>query len=445
MKQPKAPDPKRIANEQTRSNIATAVAQARLGMANQVTPFGSVTYTENAPPAASLSAPPAAAPQPQIVGYRTVYAGGNDDDNMVGGASRREPIYGEIAAPANGVSQNSGNYVPQFTATQSFSPEVQRVFDALYGQSGQPLSFSGPGLTGFDSGSLPAMTGLDMSGAPGMRGYDFSALPELQDIGGVPGIQAGIGPDDFSADRQKVEDAMFARLNPQIERDRAAMETRLFNQGVMPGTEAYREAMAQLERSIADQRTSITLAGGQEQSRLFDMAVQKGVFANQAQAQAFDQQLARAGLSMQQRQQIMSEQTADVNLSMAQRQQLLDEQLAAAGVSQQQRQQLVSEMIGEAGVNLANRQQTVAEQMAERQTPMQELAALLGIGQMPAIQVPQPGVGGVDVAGLYQNQYNAQAANYQSKMGGIFGLAGSVLGGPVGGAIGGALGSIFGR
>ena len=52
-----------------------------------------------------------------------------------------------------------------------------------------------------------------------------------------------------------------SRLDPMLERDRAALESRLYNQGVMPGTEAFREAMAENTRGRNDAYNQLMLTG----------------------------------------------------------------------------------------------------------------------------------------------------------------------------------------
>ena len=68
--------------------------------------------------------------------------------------------------------------------------------------------------------------------------------------------------------RKSVEDALYSRLNPQFDRDRGALESRLAAQGIEPGSEQYKQGMDELNRSNTDARYQATLAGGQEQSRL---------------------------------------------------------------------------------------------------------------------------------------------------------------------------------
>lgn len=81
-----------------------------------------------------------------------------------------------------------------------------------------------------------------------------------------------IDPNSFSQDRQRVEQALFDRINPQNERDYAALENRLTNQGFQRGTEAFNSAMDEYRRGINDQRLGITARGLQEQQGLYGIA-----------------------------------------------------------------------------------------------------------------------------------------------------------------------------
>lgn len=51
------------------------------------------------------------------------------------------------------------------------------------------------------------------------------------------------------------------RLNPMLEQRRAALETKLYNQGVMPGTEAYRREMESNSQSENDAYNQLLLSG----------------------------------------------------------------------------------------------------------------------------------------------------------------------------------------
>lgn len=67
--------------------------------------------------------------------------------------------------------------------------------------------------------------------------------------------------------RKSVEDALFARINPSLELSRTGLETRLRNQGLTPGSEAWNNAMRDMAMQQNDARLAVTAAGGNEQSR----------------------------------------------------------------------------------------------------------------------------------------------------------------------------------
>lgn len=89
----------------------------------------------------------------------------------------------------------------------------------------------------------------------------------------------GTGPSDFSGDRSRVEDAVYSkfssRLDPQYQDRERSLMSRLAAQGIVQGSEAYQKELDNFNRerrsAYDEARTSSVLAGGDEQSRLFDM------------------------------------------------------------------------------------------------------------------------------------------------------------------------------
>lgn len=71
-------------------------------------------------------------------------------------------------------------------------------------------------------------------------------------------------PGDMEAYRSSIEDAMLSRLNPQIDRERSALETQLVNQGLVRGSEAFNEALDEARRQSNDLRVQAHLASGSE-------------------------------------------------------------------------------------------------------------------------------------------------------------------------------------
>lgn len=330
-KAPAAPDPVATAKAQTESNVNTGVANTVMGNANEIGPYGNVTY------------------------------------NQIG-------------------SQNVGGVdVPRFERVTQLSPDQQRIlelnnqFDIGSGQlaNSQVDRLKGILDTPISADNLATQRADGMISAP-----QFSKMQE----------------NDWSQDRQRVEDAMMARMNPQIERDRAALENRLANQGIRPGSEAFREAIALADRQTNDLRLQTVLAGGQEQSRLAGLDQSRLGFNNSAEAQNFSGQIDARNFQN------------------------------------------------------ATREAELAEQMRLRTQPINEITALMSGSQVQTPQAAQyrPGtVASTDVAGItqqnYQNQlaaYNQKVAQQNAMLGGIGGLIGTAATIPFGGAGGGMFGGI---
>jgi len=82
---------------------------------------------------------------------------------------------------------------------------------------------------------------------------------------------------------------------------------------------------------------------------------------------------------------------------------------------------------------LTGRGQAFGEAMATRNQPLNEITALLSGSQVsnPAQMsgpMAQAGVAGVDYTGLVNQKFQSDTANYQNKMGGLFGLASAGVG-----------------
>lgn len=138
---------------------------------------------------------------------------------------------GNVTYTQTGTQNVGGQDIPQFTRTTTLSPEQQKLYDQQTALGAQMNDIAGRQLTNLDT-SLSSPFSLD----------------------GLPAAP--------TADRQQYVDALNSRLEPQLERDRAALETKLANQGVMPGSEAYREAIALSDRGRNDARTQAILQGG---------------------------------------------------------------------------------------------------------------------------------------------------------------------------------------
>ena len=473
---PTPPSPTETAAAQTGVNIGTAVANTQMGQINQVTPDGSLMYSQT------------------------------------GSQTYTDPSTGRTYA------------IPQYTATTSLSPEAQAIraqnnaaslnmATLAANQSGradqllsQPFSLDsvsagadrtgfgpasyGPGLATpqFSQGGapLPAMS----QGAMVPGASQGTAGPQFGQVGTSANLQDSYTPEGgFSADRQRVEDALMGRLDQQRGRDMEGLRTQLANQGINIGTEAYSRALQDFERTNTDMRTSAILGSGQEQSRLLGEARGAGQFTNEARQAGFQNQLAGTGfnnaanlqgyqLAEDQRRygDAMGLQRFGMGEDMrryddAQRMGLFglgeDQRRYGDAMAQQQfgnQQAIQGRGDAIAGTQFAQQQsifdaqdnaraRALQEQLALRNQPINEISALMSGSQ---VQTPQFGIAQsamiptTDFAGITQqgfgNQmanYQQQNANYQAMLGGLFGMgSAAITGGMFGGA--GAAGAAAG-
>lgn len=425
---PTPPDPKVTAATQTNSNVNTAIANTVMGNANTNTPTGSVKYTQ--------------------IGTQKISDG---NGGMID--------------------------VPRYQSDQTLSPEQQQLYnqqtqlgssmnnlaqsqiDRLQGVLGQPLDTSGlprgtssvsptPLQTSFGpAGGIQSSVNLNTN-APTTFGQTAGKV----DYGIDPtsgSIQYGVGADDFSKDRTKVEDAIFSRLQPQQDRDMAAMQSRLANQGITPGSQAWNTAMDALTRANTDARMQAILAGGQEQSRMFGMDVTKGQFNNAAQGQEFGQNQTRTAAQNAAQAQDFGQQQgrgifAQTGIGQNNAAALQAGQFANSAQQQNYSQLQDRANFGNAATqqNFANnvtagnfnntaRQQALQMLLAERNQPINEVGALMSGGQvsMPQFQPFNAGaVAGTPVGQYINDNYNTQAQQAAATNAGIFSALGSVAG-----------------
>ena len=376
-KAPKAPDPTAVGAAQTSTNIGTAIANQSLKNVNQITPDGSLTFSQT------------------------------------GAHTYTDPSSGESYE------------IPNYTATQTLSPEQQAIADQNYRSS---LNLATLGAD--QSGRLGGLLGRpqDTSSLPDRGAISDVRQTNLDRIGSGPELQTEIAPagditrtygTDFSQDRQRVEDALFSRINPQLQRDQEALDSRLAAQGIRLGSEAYTAAQSDHSKRVNDARFGAVLNAGQEQSRLAGLEANRAGFENAAQAQAFGQNAAGAGFTN------------------AARQQGFDNE--ARGIQFGNQASLSEANADLARFNAANaaRGQALSEDFAVRNQPINEITALASGAQIqtPNFITPQTAsIPTTDVAGIQfgafnaaNQQYNQERARHDALIGGLFGSASNLL------------------
>lgn len=449
---PPAPDPYVVSGAQTASNLETARANARLNRVNQFTPYGNLTYTQSQTPTFNQSGYDEAMrnwQQAQQQGTRgaPVYGSQEESGVVMGygpntqGSSTPMPTRDQFMTPGS----------DEWTANITLSPEQQallnqdnRIKTALGTAAEQGLGrvnaamgqpFDTSGMTAY--GAIPQGGGTSLGG--GAQAYNPQAQNYTRDIAGG-NIQTRLPNSDYAAQRTAVEDAIYSRLNPQIERDRQAQQTRLANQGLAIGSEGYREEMDALARQANDARMQAILAGGQEQSRLAGLDLAAGNFANQAQQQGFGQNATRAALNNSVNDTMFNQGLQTTNQGNQAQQQNWAQQFAG-------NQQNFAQQIAASNAANQQRQQQLQEQSYLRGLPLNELNALRTGSQVTNPQftpTPQATVAGTDVSGNIWNSYNANVANANAEqagnnsfLGGLFGIGTAALGSPwLGGLMG---------
>lgn len=354
---PKPPDPVETARAQTATNIGTAVANAALNNVNQITPYGELKYKQT------------------------------------GMSEFVDPVSGETYE------------IPTYTAKQKLSPHGRKLQ-----RRSNATELNLADMAAQQSGMLVDHLGnpVDVSDAPeaGDASMLTAGLPAAGDprsiMAGLPDLIDPASLSTGAETRDRVEAALMERLNSQMDGDREALRSRLANQGLSEGSEAYDRAMRGFGRDLNDARLSAILGAGQEASREFGMDLSRAGYAADARGQRFGENLAVFGAENEARDRQFGE-----NLS---------------------------------GFNAANsaRERDLNERFALRNQPLNEISALLSGSQVTSpsfASTPVNRIPTTDVAGIYsqdyQNRlgaYNARLGTSDSILGGLFGVAAAGVG-----------------
>ena len=289
-KKQKTPDPQQVANAQYDANVKTAAAQAQMNRVNQETPYGTISYER--------------APRYNEDAYQADLAKYNQDIAAYNQRAATVPSIGSgkllpnaknvkggllgkmqqgVAAGKMPVAPNREKYRldaanDTWTQKTTLTPEQQRIFD----QQQQGIT----GQNDLALGMLGAITDSGMYSKP----MDITDIPQQQ-------YDVFDNNDPMGQNNQYIQqaqDAMYGLqtryLDPQIAQQEDALNTRLVNQGLQPGTEAYNRAynlfQTDRNRRYAEARDQATLSGNALAGDLFNRRLQAGQFKNQSIAQA---------------------------------------------------------------------------------------------------------------------------------------------------------------
>lgn len=139
--------------------------------------------------------------------------------------------YGNLIYTQHGTSAEG---TPMYQSNINLSPEQQQL-----------LNMSQQGNLG------TAQLGLDQ------LGRISNAVSTPFSYSGIPSY----GEQDQNAAAARAEEAIMSRMNPQFQRDEEAMRTRLINQGIGQGSQAYNTEMERFNQSKNDARMQSILQG----------------------------------------------------------------------------------------------------------------------------------------------------------------------------------------
>jgi hypothetical protein len=253
------------------------------------------------------------------------------------------------------------------------------------------------------------------------------------------------------------QQAIMARLEPQLQKNRVSTETQLINQGLRPGSEAYNNAAQLLGQQENDQRTQAVLQGlGLDMSanaQGYGQALSSGQFGNAANLAGFNANLANQqagnqaiaqnfgqGVTAQQ----MANQAIGQNFGQGVTAQQMQNQAIAQnygqGLSSAQGQNAVTAQQfnqNQQAAQFANtaQQQALAQAIQQRQLPLNEINALMSGSQIQNPQFQQYTGANVAAAPIAnataqqgafnQNLYNQQTGTYNQNLAGLYSLGGA--------------------
>ena len=167
---------------------------------------------------------------PDYAGAATATAAGNLDAARAASAANKVnqvTPYGNLTYTIDG-KDSFGN--DRYTQTETLSAAEQNKLDQNNALSNSLLGTAQKGLNGVDQ----MLT----------NGFDFNALPKSA-------VDAG----------QTGQDAIMARLNPQFAQSEEALRTRLVNQGVRAGSQAWDHEFANFNQGKNDAYSQAALQG----------------------------------------------------------------------------------------------------------------------------------------------------------------------------------------
>jgi hypothetical protein len=400
---PDAPDPKETGAAQTGTNVGTAIANTMMGFVDQKTPWGKLKYEQTGD-----------------YKYKDPYTGEKYKIPTFSATQKLTPKQQAI---------NQTNLATQKNLATLAKDQSSRLSDLL----SSPFSLdSAPDAASIDNLQNPA---YDQFGDAPNLATSFDDAGQIKDtIDNAGAITKSYGANDFSADRTKVEQALMARMQPYLDKQKESLESRLANQGVRLGSNAYGSAQDDFGRQINDATLANIIAAGDEQSRMVAMDRDRATFQNSAQQQQYSQNANDANFGNTAQQQRYGQLLGRATFGNSAAQQNFGNTNEVTTRNNAIDTQQFNDQITKMNMQNRLRQQAIDESFAERNQPINEISALLGGTQVKdptwanadTAQIPT-----TDYAGIINQDFQNRMALYQQQqasLGGLLGGIGSMFG-----------------
>lgn len=305
-------------------------------------------------------------------------------------------------APDDGTMPRQEDYQTEGDWHQNISldPKAQQALDA---QQDIQMGRSRAAGTLLDQATAGFRTPANWDNLPGRAGnIDPSRMDTSMgrsafgfgDVGPGQSMQKSLNG-DAAAYRQRAQDAVDELQRPQLERTRAAAQTRLSNQGFADDSEAAKSDMRDVSDNESRAHLMAIAAGRDEAQQMFGQDLSEANLGNSARSTEFNEDLQR-GQFQNQRQGQDSQEIAG--------------RFAADNSA---RAQDTNNQVNAFGFNNTNRQQAITEMAQKRGMSLNELNALLtgqqvNMPQMPGAPNASAGRGdGANYTGAATSQYGA--------------------------------------
>jgi hypothetical protein len=442
---PPAPDYRAAAEETAAGNLKNSRYTTNANRVNQITPYGSLTYSKTAPTfnqsgydeaMAKYNATPQTKKLPSNYGM-PAYEGG--DGSPVDRSFGMSPIQNDVSSNL-GKAPSREDFMTDdgsgWTQTMNLTPQAQATLDKQMKLSDQYADVASAGFgnikglmenPNIDTSGMPQMRGIDMSQLSGIRNLnsDMSGIRGLNsDMSGVRNLDINGLPQGPINAGQTAQDALMSRINPSLTRDQEALSTRLANQGIALGSSAYNREMNLQGQNANDLRLQAAAQGIS-----LDQAARNAAFGERQALSNFD--LNRNN------QQFGQNQAASLfDLNKNQQQYAQNQGLSAFDLARNNQQFGQQNTIANLSGNQRN--QALQEAYAKQSRPL-DLVNALRTGanvQNPTFQpyAQQQTVPGADFLGAtnqqygqQMNAYNAQQAGQDKMMGGLMNLGSSAI------------------